>query len=48
MKIAKDNEAVIKSECLAVKLSLDAQSSNDTAREVEVEGEKVMLTITKT
>ncbi len=47
IRIAKQNEAAIKSECLAVSLSvLDAPTSS--AREVDVEGDKVLLAITRT
>ena len=45
-KRLRESEALIMSECLAVKISLLDQA-DDSCREVEVEGEKVLLSITK-
>ena len=45
-RIVRESDALIMSECLAVKISLLDQP-DESAREVEVEGEKVLLSITK-
>jgi isoleucyl-tRNA synthetase len=46
VRIAKTHEATIKSECLAVDLDVAADASVPT-REIDVEGDKVQLWITK-
>jgi isoleucyl-tRNA synthetase len=47
-RIAKTHEATIRSECLAVALDVEAPSDGSVpAREIDVEGDKVQLWITK-
>ena len=45
-RIARSHEATILAECLAVSLGAD-QAAGVDAREIDIEGEKVMLAVTK-
>jgi hypothetical protein len=48
MRIAKAHDETIKSECLAIALETDAPSEGTSpTREIDVEGDKVQLWITK-